>query len=286
MNIILLDDEFYRNSSEANQYLDRLLDAIGKFFEAEIVFFEPFYSQPKSFHLDFYSQLINKKILKTHKSKKYDLNKLKEVKEDIFDDKLPFSQLLIDKINYILLENPEDKIIVPLVYNIQNRKVAEKKYEDKLFIIGNFDEEVESNIADWIEANEVIHMSMPTIDNIFPAHELCGGFDKWRSNILQPNYDGDKISDISAIGKEVAKRNNYKYNVYLTKNNKLNASKDKNRYSPKRQVFVNDEKSVYLSTDFENGGFEVYDKNKVHQGQYKFNGNFEKKADGKGHKLY
>lgn len=286
MNKILIDDKFYRNTLETEEYLDNLLNVIKEYFDAEIIIFEPFYKNNKTYHFTSNIQLINKKIFKTHKSKKYDSNKVIEVTNNLLYDKLLFSEELVKKINYLLLENTEDRIIIPLVYNIQNRRLPIKKYSDRVFIIGNYDEEVESNISDWIENNEVICIPSPTIDNKFPAQDLCGRFDNWRSNILQPNYDGDKISDLSAIGIEVAKRNRYKYDASLTAINKRYAKKDKNGNSPKRQVFQNNKKSVYLSTDFENGGFEVYDKNATHQGQYRFNGNFEKKADENSHKLY
>ncbi|MBQ3161819.1 MAG: hypothetical protein IJC04_06800 [Oscillospiraceae bacterium] len=283
---ILLDDDFYRNSLEVKEYLEKLIDVIKKYFDAEFVLFEPFYRSKESYHLMAKCQFVNKKILETHKLMKRDLNEVSSINDSTLYDRLPFSQSFINKINYILAENPEYKIIIPLVYNIKNRKLAIKNCGDRLFIIGNYDEEVESNISQWIIHNELIHISMPNINSKFPAKELCAGFNDWRSNILQPDYKGDKISDISEIALEVALRNNYIYDKKITSINSIRAKKDKKGNHPKRQVFKNDKQDVYLSTDFENGGFEVYDKKATHLGQYKFNGDFEKKSDKRSHPLY
>ncbi len=172
-------------------------------------------------------------------------------------------------------------------YNKLNRNLRIKNTGKFLFYIGNYDEEIESNISKWISDNHLIlHISNPNFNNKFPAKDLCDGYDKWRSEILQPNYNEDKISAFIQIGFEVAIRNHYIYDSRLSALNKQKAKPDKNGNRPKRHVFKNKKKDVYLSTDFENGGFEVYNKNAVYQGQYRFNGNFEKEPDDNSHPLY
>lgn len=282
---ILLDDNFYRNTLEQNRYLDKLLQAIKNYFDAKIVIFEPFYKKNTSYHLTYLSQNINRKILETEKVEKYDLNNVVGV-SDVFLENMSFTQLFIGKINYIMNNYPNDILIIPLVYNIKNRELAVKSLEGYIFFIGNYDEEVNSNIADWIFNNELIHIQEPNFDNKFPAKDLCNGYNEWRSEILQSSYSGQKISDFTQIGFEVAIRNHYIYDVKLTALNKRRAKKDKKECSPKRQVFINQARDIYLSTDFLHGGFEVYDKNAVHQGQYKFNGNFEKAPDNNSHPLF
>lgn len=282
---ILLDDNFYRNTLEQNRYLDKLLQTIKDYFDAKIIIFEPFYKKNISYHLPSMSQNINRKILETEKMEKYDLNDVVDA-SDSFLENMSFTQSFIGKIKYIIDIYPNDILIIPLIYSIKNRELVVKGLDDCIFFIGNYDEEVKSNIADWICKNELIHIPKSSFDNKFPAKDLCNGYNEWRSEILQSSYSGQKISDFTQIGIEVAIRNHYIYDAKLTALNKRRAKKDKKERSPKRQVFINQARDVYLSTDFLHGGFEVYDKNAVHQGQYKFNGNFEKAPDNNSHPLF
>ncbi len=283
---ILLDDNFYRNTIAQNRYLDKLIQAIKDYFDAKIIIFEPFYKKNVSYSLSFMSQAINRKILETEKVEKCDLNNVVNT-SNVFLENMSFTQSFIGKVKYIMDVYPNDILIIPLVYSIKNRELATRNLDDCIFFIGNYDEEVKSNIADWIATNnELIHIPNSSYNNKFPAQKLCNGYNEWRSEILQPSYSGDKISDFAKIGFEVAIRNNYFYDSQLTALNKKRAKKDKKGHSPKRQVFVNQAKDIYLSTDFENGGFEVYNRNAVHQGQYKFNGDFEKDPDNNSHPLF
>lgn len=282
---ILFDDILYQHIVEQSKYFNALIDIISSYFDAQIVCFIPFGEKQRTNSLAMGLQNINKKIHKTQKQEKYDLNEVSDVADDELE-KLGFSKNFIGKIYYLKEHNPDDIIIVPLAYNKLNRILYTKKTGIYLFYIGNYDEEIESNIANWIACNNIIHIEEPNYNNMFPAKDLCNGYNKWRSEILQPAYSGDKISDFTKIGYEVAIRNHYIYDAQLTALNKKKAKRDKKGYPPKRQIFVNQLKDVYLSTDFENGGFEVYNKNAVHQGQYRFNGDFEKDPDENSHPLY
>ena len=282
---ILFDDILYKNIVEQNAYFGNLIDAISLHFDAMIVCFIPFGEKQRSNTLTMGLQNINKKIHRTQKQIKYNLNDVNDVSDNELEQ-LGFSKSFIGKIYYIKRNNPNDIIIVPLAYDKSNRILCVKNTGTYLFYIGNYDEEVESNISKWISNNNIIHIADPNFDNKFPAKDLCNGYDKWRSEILQPNYKGDKISDFTQIGSEVAIRNNYIYDIHLTSLNKRKAKKDKNGNAPKRKIFRSQKNDVYLSIDFENGGFEIYDKNANHLGQYRFNGEFEKDSKNKAHPLY
>lgn len=283
---ILFDDILYKNIVEQNAYFNKLIDAFSLYFDATIVCFIPFGEKQRSNTLTMGLQNINKKIHKTQKQVKYNSNDVTDVSDNELE-KLGFSKSFIGKIYYIRKNCPNDVIIVPFAYNKSNRNLRTKNTRTFLFYIGNYDEEVESNISKWIsDNNPILHISNPNFDNKFPAKDLCNGYDKWRSEILQPNYNGDKISAFTQIGFEVAIRNHYIYDAHLSALNKQKARPDKKGNRPKRHVFKNEKKDVYLSIDFENGGFEVYNKNAVHQGQYRFNGNFEKDPDDNSHPLY
>ena len=282
---ILFDDILYQNIVEQNAYFLKLIDSISLYFDASIVCFIPFGKKQRSNSLAMGLQNINKKIHKTEKQIKYNLNEVVE-ESDIELEQLGFSKSFIGKIYHIKKCNPNDIIIVPLAYSKTNRKLDTKNTGAYLFYIGNYDEEIDSNISKWILNNDLIHIPDSNFKNKFPAKDLCNGYDKWRSEILQKNYSGNKISDFSQIGTEVTKRNNYVYDSKLTTLNKRKAKKDKNGNAPKRQIYRNKKSDVYLSIDFENGGFEVFDKNAKYWGQYRFNGNFEKMSDPKNHILY
>ena len=282
---ILFDDILYQHIVEHNKYFNALIDIISSYFDAHIVCFVPFGGKQRTNSLSMGMQNINKKIHKTQKQEKYNLAEVHDTSDNELEQ-LGFSKNFIGKIYYLKEHNPNDIIIVPLAYNKSNRILYTKKTGICLFYIGNYDEEVESNIARWIECNNLIHIEEPNFKNMFPAKDLCNGYDIWRSEILQPNYDGDKISTLTQIGLEVATRNKYLYDSGLTALNKRKAKRDKNGNPPKRQIFRTKKNDVYLSVDFENGGFEVYNKNAVHQGQYRFNGEFEKKPDNNSHPLY
>lgn len=283
---ILLDDNFYYNTLEQSKYLGRLLESIKQYFDADIVFFEPFYTENrKMINLNAQSKSINRQILLTEKVLKYNLNDVDAHSNTTLEGK-GFNKLFIGKIEYILSKHPNDIIIVPLIYSKANRELQFKEHNNRIYFIGNFDEEVDSNIAIWIKNNRLIHIDDSSINCKFPAKEICNGYNDWRSEILKPSYSGDKIADFTKIGLEVASRNKYVYDSQLTALNKRKSKHDKKGRPPKRQVFKNQKCDVYLSTDFENGGFEVYDKHATHLGQYKFNGNFEKDPDTDSHPLY
>lgn len=284
---ILLDDKFYKNQPNENKYLYQLLDIIKKYFDADIVIFEPFTESIKTYTSSYNGQKINQEILKTHKMRKFNLSDVVPVKDTFLND-LGFNEVFVGKINYILNKYPSDSVIIPYVYSHEHRSLKYKNYQDKMFFIGNIDEEIDSNIANWIKKDELIHIDVPSFKNKFPAFEFCNGFNEWRNEIIRSTSlsDNDKISTFQKIALEVATRNNYTYDSCLTALNKKKAKHDKNGNSPKRQIFKSKQLDVYLSTDFIHGGFEVYNKKPTHQGQFKFNGEFEKDSDNNTHPLY
>lgn len=282
---ILFDDLLYSNDTEQHKYFNNLVETISLYFDAPIIYFFPFGVNRKSNSYSAALQNINKKILLTKKQIKYNLNDVHDVSDDELES-LGFSKKFIGKIYYIRNIYPNDVIIVPLAYSKSNRNLSVKNTGKYIFYVGNYDEEVESNISNWICDDTYIHIPHSNFDDKFPANKLCNGYDKWRTEILQPNYSGDKISDFTKIGHEVAMRNHYIYDSVLSSLNSRKAKPDKNGNHPKRHIFKSNKRDVYLSIDFENGGFEIYNKNAIHQGQFKFNGCFEKSPNTHNHPLY
>lgn len=277
---ILLDDRFYRNSQEQHVYLDNLLNVIQKYFDAEIIYFTPFRTDVnKSYHYAQMSQMLNRRIIQTRKVIKQDLNQVVSATDSTLN-KLGFDDFFIGKIEYLLKTAPNDILIIPLIYDKENRELKLKTYKTRISFIGNYDEEVESNIGQWLQEGIIVQGTYASASHRFPMRDLCNGFNKWRSDLLKSSSEEHRKATFEAVGREVAKRNGYQYDSSLTHINKKKSG------GSKRQVFKSLTSDVYLSTDFENGGFEVYDKGARHQGQYKFNGEFEKEADETSHPLY
>lgn len=116
----------------------------------------------------------------------------------------------------------------------------------------------------------------PTDMNPFPNCFICREYNELISKLTQ-TYD--KYETLSKIGIEVAMRNNYVLDEELSKINQ--------HYSQaKRTVFrSNGNSSLYISIDYESGGFELFDRSGIHQGQYSFSGNKIKEASPIDHKL-
>lgn len=120
----------------------------------------------------------------------------------------------------------------------------------------------------------------PSLNELFPNALL--------SNALAEDFikkakrtGSDKIALIEVYSREIALRNGYIENRSLSiKNYRLSKKKSK------RLVFEsNGREKIYLSADFESGGFEVFNHVPIHLGQFSFTGSKIKPSSAK-HKLY
>jgi Fe-S cluster assembly iron-binding protein IscA len=85
---------------------------------------------------------------------------------------------------------------------------------------------------------------------------------------------GEKVAKIEEVGREVARRNFYLYDNHISQRNQKETGK-------KRVIFRigSGNHKIFLSLDFENGGFEVCDYRGHHLGAYGFHGKLIKEAD-------
>lgn len=111
----------------------------------------------------------------------------------------------------------------------------------------------------------------------FPNKMLCFALNE---EFLQKRYTASKIPLIVKYGTEAALRNGFTENKHLSV---INSKKQGNM----RKVYSRAGKyPMYLSLDFESGGFEVFDCKGVHLGQFSFSGIQVKSSEPKTHKLY
>lgn len=280
---ILFDDNFYNKFTKNQPYMKKLTRFILERTNVNFVFFHPFVNTCRQTPQLAYEKIqFEKAILNKRRGKKLDLDEVVNIYDSDFI-KLTFSEIFVGKIYYLNKIYPEVKLIISLCEEVhgQNKKI-DKGF---VFYINHYAKELDSNIKQWIHEN-VIHIDYPNKNIIFPAIDICYGYEDLRESALKSSSN-DKISFFSEIGIEVAARNHYDYDAKLTQLNKNKAKKDKNGQSPKRKVFKSSNGELYyLSIDFENGGFEVFNKNAKYLGQYRFSGIFEKESDPKNHKLY
>ena len=119
-------------------------------------------------------------------------------------------------------------------------------------------------------------------DKVFPMEEFCS-YIKYNDYVMKEIQNkkmnqSEKIALFEKIGDTVAKYNFYERNKGLSNKNSTS--------SKKRIVYTKiQNKDFHLSLDLESGGFEVFDKQYIHQGQYNFDCKKVKRAEAKTHKL-
>lgn len=118
-------------------------------------------------------------------------------------------------------------------------------------------------------------------DAIFPRETFCCGYNEYVLREVEEKRmtENEQQALFEEIGSVVAMYNLYKKNDRLSRINTTDTAK--------RVVFEKIiGKKYYLSLDLESGGFEVFDKNYHHLGQYDFSGKQVKKAEPQNHKLW
>lgn len=115
-------------------------------------------------------------------------------------------------------------------------------------------------------------------DEMFPMQSFCAVYNDYVKAQSTSMRQAEKIALFEKIGDVVAK-----YNFYIKEQrlSSLNTTKYK-----KRIVYKKGKSKVwYLSLDLESGGFEAFDKNYIHLGQYNFSCERVKKPEPHRHKL-
>lgn len=112
-----------------------------------------------------------------------------------------------------------------------------------------------------------------------PVSDLLVGNDwqKFRQEIKEK--ESEKMAIISQMGRQVALLNGYSYSHEISNLNKSN--------NKKREIYEAGEgrNKIYLSCDFESGGFEICDFSGTHLGEFGFHGNQTGKAKPEDHSI-
>lgn len=104
-------------------------------------------------------------------------------------------------------------------------------------------------------------MFEPSLTNPLPNVNLCKEYSRIREQYIEK--EGIDKSTYLALGQEVAFRNGYTFNSYLTK---INNAAIRQIYSSKGKTVV------HLSVDVEHGAFELCDEAGHHRGEYSYEG--------------
>lgn len=129
-----------------------------------------------------------------------------------------------------------------------------------------------------IDLSGQLHTVFPQESSLFPCSAYCT---ELNNHFLQNRDTGDRKSIIKQYAAEAASRNGYIYDQHLSM---LNSKKQGNARIVYHRLI--DNQASYLSVDLESGGFEVFDHDATHLGQFSFAGNRDKPPSPKDHKLY
>lgn len=270
MSIILLDNDFYEEILE-DDYINKLVNFIDHFFDLDVSVFHPFCNVGNSWSKQNMLAVIQLKLQKIGKIELLDAELITPI-ENISYNSLNFSSDFIGEITYLL--DKYINVIIPVTPN--KHKCDVKKIGEHVYIVNHVLQELDSNISFFIRNNLFMqNIINPSLNNPLPNKEICEEYFLLQREMITSGYD--TLNTYSKIAKEVAMRNRYIYNRNVSVKNK-----SKNSIKSKRREIYDYNKKQYVSTDFESGCFEVYNKNGIHQGESSYIGDLISPADNTG----
>lgn len=176
------------------------------------------------------------------------------------------NELFGKKMNYVIQNDVECLLFLSLDNHEYNETIPEN-----IKTVKHIYKEVGSYIAELFSQGKYINIKnflQSTKENPLPNKKLCEGYTEIRNQLIKEGKAD--ISIYLELGKEVAYRNGYEKDAYLTKINN----------SAIREIFKKNVKnSWYLSTDVEHGAIEVCDEKGKHIDEYTYEGNAQNKKD-------
>ena len=106
----------------------------------------------------------------------------------------------------------------------------------------------------------------PSYENPLPNSGLCKAYSAIRVELISAGMGN--ISNFKKIGREVALRNGYAFDSYLTKINN----------EAIREIFTSKQRPIiHISTDIEHGAFEAFNERGKHLGEFSYEGRMTQK---------
>lgn len=147
------------------------------------------------------------------------------------------------------------------------------KYDNEEYninVIKNFNENHFNNALRKLKSILYTYVGKPSLKEPLPYYKFCEDlYDIQKKLIIEGK---DKYDVFKRIGEEVALRNTYIFDSEVTKLN--------NNSNHKRKIYRSSSNPIiFISTDFEKGCFELFNHSGVHQGEIKYSGVLNSKAD-------
>lgn len=262
--------------SEKFRYLYSVVNFIDKYLDAKILYSEETLQLLQKLNKDPFSEY------RETRQQKRDIismiwKHLDDVTIELDDNKFTLKNMKLSssdkgnelfgkKMNYAIQNDVECLLFLSLDNQEYNETIPEN-----IKTVKHIYKEVGSYIAELFSQGKYINIKnflQSTKENPLPNKKLCEGYTEIRNQLIKEGKAD--ISIYLELGKEVAYRNGYEKDPYLTKINN----------SAIREIFKKNVKnSWYLSTDVEHGAIEVCDEKGKHIDEYTYEGNAQNKKD-------
>lgn len=284
--------------------------------DPSMIWFNP-YDENKFEYLNDVTSLIEKLLNVTHITSNIYINFLVKLMNDPFDEYRETynkkNQIIrnlfdmLDTANIIDLDIYSNNNTLPSNFHLQNNEavnnyffrtlnyITQNNIECLFFLsldnqnyIGNINanmhiirhiyKEINSYLSLLISDGTLLKedgIFTPTLSSPLPNKWLVGEYQEIRKDLIKKGKSSNTI--FLDLGKEVAFRNGYIFDDFLTK---INNNAIRNIFKSKEEPFI------YLSTDVEHGAIEVFDYKPEHQGEYSYIGILKPNSkDTKKHKI-
>lgn len=268
MEVVILDEDFYLEEIfySEKDYIDELLDFVKNYINAEIAMFVPDSNISDIWSRRNHITALNREIQKRGNFKIYD-QKLVIPSED--QELSVFSPNFIGRVH--LLHEEAEKIIILFPINKHNQDV--KQISSYLFVINNFNEELNSNFSNWVGDGLLVkNILTPTLDSPLPNTDLVKKYKKLLDKKLKNKNINERIPVILEICGEVLRRNKYKYDQVVSS---VNSTDKKIRTIYKS----NSTPVIYGCIDVDTGSIEICYCNGQHKDEYGFDNSPHNKHD-------
>lgn len=186
---------------------------------------------------------------------------IRNIVNEIQNNKYEYALFLgkVNSMSFSIGENCNDVFMI---------EYDNKDYDIK--VIKNFNENHFNNTLRKLKSTLYIYDGNPSLNNPLPYCEFCKDLYDIQNTLIS---NGENKYDVfEKIGEEVALRNTYMFDARVTKLN--------NNTEHKRKIYrSSSDPTIFISIDFEKGCFELFNHSGVHQGEIKYDGNVNSKAD-------